>query len=425
MVDFVSCTDPQSTCTNPLYSFQGAVGVCNNVTGLCLCPDGYFGVDLLAEWNDCHIGKAARTATESLALIASSIGLIMVVYGIYSLLSSWGARPTCVRGMLWLKFPTPEPSEVSYQRQYLERRKRRIFMAIFANLFSFSVISIAFQIMTLASPTFSVLQRPNGFGLFLISTDISSIVVALWMVLFAWFDTLPSFRLFSKMFPQIRNSVLVQHPSFILFAVLINCFLTCTLSFGVLFVFSLVRPDKITTVVVPWGLTVFGIELAVFVIILMAVCVLLLRLLNVFSDESSGKTSPGRSGALSPEARARFTEAKHTIWAMFILTIVCGPVSIALCMIMAWYPFARANFFFFVALFQAAGAVVALFTVFVFVFRMHYGVKKPAETTALLSRGIEPGSGDISISLGGDIHSPNPKFSFLGQEKAGPSTIPE
>jgi len=301
----------------------------------------------------------------------------------------------------------------------MERRKRRIFMLIFANMLSFCIIGIAFQSMVLADPVFAVLQRPNGFGLFLLSVQIGAIVVALYMVLFAWFDALPSFRLFSRMFPQIRSSLLVRYPNFIFLSVIVNCFLTCTLSFGVFFIFSLARPDQIVTRVVPWGMTVFGIELAIFMSILISVCVLLIRLLYVFSDDSStGKASPGRSGVLSAEAKARFTEAKHTIWAMLITTIVAGPVSVALCMIMAWHPFALANFFFFVALFQGAGAAVTLFSVYVFVFRMHYATKKPTDNGSLLTPGLERVSGDGSISLGGDIHSPNPKFSFVGLEKS-------
>ena len=418
MSSFVPCTDPESTCVNQQYSFGGVSGVCNNVTGLCICPEGYSGIDLLAIWNDCHIFEEARTVSEAMALVVNLIAMFLVIYGIARLLLSWEARLTLVNGVPWVVFPE-SPADVSYQRQTMERRKRRIFMLIFANYLSFCLIGISFQLMLLGDPMYSVLQRPNPLGLFLISIQIGAIVVALYMVLFAWFDALPSFRLFSRMFPQVRTAFLVRYPNFIFLAVVINCALTCTLSFGVFFIYSLVRPDHVLTLIIPWGMTLFGMELSIYMCILMAVCILLLRLVKVFSDDSSGKGgSPRANGTLSAEAKARFREAKHTIWAMFIVTMICGPVAVLLCMVMAWHPFALANFFFFVAVFQAAGACVAIFTVYVFVFRMHYAAKKPADATALAPLGMERGSGDGSISLGGDVHSPNPKFSFISTDKS-------
>jgi hypothetical protein len=257
--------------------------------------------------------------------------------------------------------------------------------------------------------------------LFLIATEIGAIVVALWMILFAWFDALPSFKLFARIFPQIRSYFLVRYPSFIYVAVITNSLFTCIASFGVFFLFSYVRPDKIPTVVVPWGVSVFGIELAVFMCILSAVCVLLLRLINVFSAESSsGNKSPRGGGGLSSEAKKRFRDAKRTVWSMLISVLGAGPWAITLCFVMAWNPFASANFFFFVALLQGAGAAVSIFATYVFVFRMHYAARRSIDTTALTNgNGLDRAvSNDGSISLGGDFHSPNPKFSVIGQEKS-------
>jgi len=422
---FVNCTDPTSACEasgGGPYSFLGVAGTCDVASGLCLCPPGYSGIDLLSVWNDCHIREQARVALEATSLAINVLAHIMVSYGIISLLRSWEARPIRLYGLLpWIQFPPPSPSQISYQRQMNERRKRRIFIAIFASLLVFSNCGILFQAILLGDPVFSVFERPNGFGIFLMTMDITSIMVALYMVLYAWFDALPSFRLFSKMFPQIRDAFLVRYPNFVFLSVVLNIVLTATVCFGLFFLLSVARPDLIRSVVIPWGMTVFAIELVIYLAILLSVCVLLIRLLNVFSGESSRPSSPGRATLLSQEARSRFRDARHTIYVMFFAAALAGPWAIVLCFMMAWHPYALANFFFFVSMLQAAGAAVALLIVYVFVFRMQYAKKRPVETVtgSIVSGQVEPRlSGDGSISLGGEVHSPNPKFSFLSLDKS-------
>jgi hypothetical protein len=419
MTAFVPCTSLESTCVDVKYSYGGVAGVCNLTTGLCQCPPGFSGVDLLSVWNDCHINEVQRSAAEALSLVINVLALMLVTYGIFRLMRSWEAKFFLkYRCLPWIKFAAF--TDISYQRQSMERRKRRLFVAIFSNLFNFSVIAVSFQIMLLANPDFSVLERPNTLGLLFLSIQVGAIVLALYLVLYAWFDALPSFRLFSKMFPEIRTSLLVRYPNFVFLSVVINSFLTCSLSFAVFFIYSAARPDQIRDLVIPWGMTLFAIELAILQSFLIAVCVLLIRLLNVFSSDDSGRSSPGRAGLLSPEAKARFTEAKHTIWGMFWSSVICGPIAIALCLVMAWVPYATANFFLFVAVFQGAGAAVCIFISYVFIFRLDYATKRTVENTGLISGQTfeNRGSGDGSVSLAGDIHSPNPKFSFIGQEKS-------
>jgi hypothetical protein len=405
---FVNCSDPTSTCENSRYSLGGVSGQCDRESGLCICPDGFNGVDLLSLWNDCHISEVSRTIVYGIALSVSSIGLLVVLAGITRLLLVWKAFLVCEGGLPRIRFPPS--SQVSYQRQMMEKRKREVFLVILFNLCNFCWISLGFQIMSFVNPQFAELQRPNALGLLMVSVQIGAIICGLYSILFAWFDALPSFKLFANMFPQIRNYFLVRYPSFIGFMVLFNCAFSCLLSFIVFFLYAVANPEEIDIRVIPGGMTVFAIELIIFMMVLASVCALLLRLLSVFSDETSSRGSPvaGRAGILSKEARDRFTDAKHTIWVMLLLALVAGPISVALCLILAWDPFAIANYFFFVSLLQGAGSLLAIFTVYVFVLRLGYAAPRRNDTGTVEI----PQSGDGSMSL--DINSGNPKYSFTG-----------
>jgi hypothetical protein len=87
---FVPCTSSQSTCLTTSGLFFGSQGVCNTMTDMCECPEGYTGIDDVAVYNDCHINIKFRLACHGTTLVLSSLAAVVSLAALLKLAIMWG-----------------------------------------------------------------------------------------------------------------------------------------------------------------------------------------------------------------------------------------------------------------------------------------------------------------------------------------------
>lgn len=92
MVQFVNCSSSESKCQTENYFtvFGGTTGVCNATSGLCICPAGYDGIDVLTTTNDCHVSHEIRRIILSVGLAVSIFVGVFILLGFIALMFRWG-----------------------------------------------------------------------------------------------------------------------------------------------------------------------------------------------------------------------------------------------------------------------------------------------------------------------------------------------
>jgi hypothetical protein len=78
----------------------GSVGQCNTTTGLCTCPDGFWGADDYQLYNQCHVNKNLQSGFYYTCLLMSSSLALHTTYGMVALLLRWGYAQRFLR---WLR----------------------------------------------------------------------------------------------------------------------------------------------------------------------------------------------------------------------------------------------------------------------------------------------------------------------------------
>jgi hypothetical protein len=68
----------------------GSAGQCNTTSGLCTCPEGYWGADDYQLFNQCHVNKGMQSGFYYVCLFMSSTLALHTTYGIITLLCRWG-----------------------------------------------------------------------------------------------------------------------------------------------------------------------------------------------------------------------------------------------------------------------------------------------------------------------------------------------
>lgn len=72
----VDCEAAESLCET-VFEFGGGFGECDNVTGLCLCEEGFSGQDSFEVFNDCRVNEDTKEVMHALVVAVSGFALFM------------------------------------------------------------------------------------------------------------------------------------------------------------------------------------------------------------------------------------------------------------------------------------------------------------------------------------------------------------
>lgn len=453
---FVNCSISQ--CEVNQGAFQSSVGVCNQTTQLCMCPEGYNGEDLWAVWNDCHIYVYQRDTFEIALLVLSAISLVASLLGLLTLLIKWeiiywvggangGGEPfelalkppsrLTVRSPDTSKLPAsdasnrPPPSPLplvlseepsraindspsaptqrksrtsmipkanlselfleprangtnSFQQLQAEQRRRRNTTAvvvswIFAGscVFTFVLLRVLYKVR---------IEQNHHLLLLSMGSAMFFTLFALWLQVYTWFSNLPSLRLFSGMFPKIKNNILVRFPFLLRNLLILNgvmFFLASEICWWILPVFVGVQGQDMAKIV----FTICAAEVLFFAMVSNSVSMILIRLFRTFENgnELDGPKSGGRK-------KRKFTNGENTVKTMIVLTSIAAPFFAIWMLVFCW---SDAAFQFCLICFYGialAASLASLVSTYIFVFRMS-GAKASSprnRATTLSSRQNQP-----------------------------------
>ncbi|KAH9256514.1 hypothetical protein BASA81_005429 [Batrachochytrium salamandrivorans] len=450
---FVNCSI--SLCETNSGVFLSSVGVCNQTTQLCMCPEGYNGEDVWATWNDCHINIYQRDVLEICALVLSAISLVAALLGLVTLLIKWeviywggasgepfelAAKPpsrlTVVRSPDSSKLPTSdgsnrllpsplplllseEPSRAindspsapaqrksrtsmlpkanlselflepkangtnSFQQLQAEQRRRRNTAAVVISwictgscVFTFMLLRVLYKVR---------IEQNNHLLLLSMGSAVFFTLFSLWLQVYTWFSNLPSLRLFSGMFPKIKNNILVRFPFLLRNILILNAvvfFLACEICWWILPVFVGVQGQDMAKIV----FTISSAEVLFFAFVSNSVSMILIRLFRTF--ENGNELDAPTSG----KKKRKFTNGENTVKTMVFLTSIAAPFFAVWMLVFCWND---AAFQFCIILFcgiAVAATLASLVSTYIFVFRMS-GAKTSSprnRATTLSSRQNQP-----------------------------------
>jgi hypothetical protein len=236
------------------------------------------------------------------------------------------------------------------------------------------------------------------------------VVTSLWLVSYTWFSSLPSLRLFGKMFPQVEENFLIRYPSLVKITAILNTVL-CTLTTLVLIVIIPSIDPSRTTECFTAAMTAFSVFISMYCIAMFLITKLLIELFAVLQQNKNTlspsvvQSPPGNSNngttAASPtitssgsggEANRRpstlvtsnlspnnnnnksgqrgVENALLTIRAMNFLVVFAALLAVPFMLTMVWSPVARGTWYFFWSFLEVIALGVVLVMSYVFVVRM-------------------------------------------------------
>jgi len=125
---WMNCTAPESTCTKLPFASEywlgGKDGACDAASGMCLCPAGTNGLDLIGAHNDCHVAVATQNGLDIFTVVFASAAAVLSAYSLCKLLSKWkviGELGGSLR-RITLTNSTLPPDELPYGASPMPRR---------------------------------------------------------------------------------------------------------------------------------------------------------------------------------------------------------------------------------------------------------------------------------------------------------------
>ena len=444
----VPCTSPASQCEAPL-TVAGGVGTCNATTGVCECPPGYTGRDFVVTWNECVSLTWLQELFRAFTTACVVLGFVAMVVLLWDLLRRWGvvvfqadgsvddaagggggggaddaaAGAGAVESPAPESAPTPTPTPTpgvseprarrtsqlptinasqlmspktnnptqSYQQTLATRKRRQLTLWLVGNFLLFDLATLAVQITRHVGFNISDAFWVQLVGIWI---QLTTIVWALWLGAYIWFSTLPSLRVFARMFPSISRNFLFRNPRLVKFLAVGNSVAVVVLMSSVL-VWVLVSPQTVD-IAASFFVTVFFLFVVTFCITMMGVCWTLLSVFQLFltndaplagnvaanANANAIVAAPSSPPALaldpatksggdsSPPTRARTASravprglgpAILTVRVMMLAVCFAGPGASALILCMGWAPGARRNWDELFSVLEITGIVVSLF----------------------------------------------------------------
>jgi hypothetical protein len=445
----------KSLCESPPLLLAGAIpGICNGLTGICVCPSGYSGKDALHTWNDCHVFEPLKFGLEIAALVALSVAGCIQLFLLIRLLLFWGiisfheqtnnnnnspltepfpdepfqtggtggqqqqqvinggdkrgsngingitgrvsgstpnnnnttiTSPPPPRRVSQLALTSPlnintitPPSSrrisaipkfnlselaspginapsIAHQQNVAEKARRRSMIMLLILSMFYSFCGIWFQITRLVHGT--TLDEGNVSQYLALSFGIQSFISCVWLLLVNWFSRLPSLQVFSTMFPELEKKFLFKHPNFIRVMAIANSVIMFALIIVFLLVIPVARPE-LSFLSLQISFIIAAVEVVVVATCSQAVSLLLLK---IFRTLQTGLADVNKLDAKPKAKNKTLQEATVMIKVVLSISIIFGPSSIVVILMMGYWPWARAFYYLFLSVIWIGGAcIVAL-----------------------------------------------------------------
>ena len=358
----------------------GVAGVCNNATGRCDCPEGYSGSDDWGLYASCHVPVAKQRIMWTVHLGLHAALTMVALAGILWLAYHWNfvSAPRLSRrlshGVESSSLPHFDGSESPSRTKSASMRKnslvshgtgvdkhvwrrQRDTLCSLALILLFSTCGLVY-VGTFFAGVFRFEYLWYKDAAFAIAAP--SVVCSLWGVLYIWYRSLPSLRLYGRLF-QFR-SVLIDYPRAVRNATFLMIAAMFVASVGTLFVVPRVTRD-------PLSLARANGFFFVFVMLdLVAFCLFftpLLALLHRIFTEVKAISASGPQLDLAPVG-----QTLRTVYLMFIAELIVAPSTIALFAVAAFTEFGQQNRWLLVNAVGIAGVLAGATTYYIFVFRL-------------------------------------------------------
>ena len=206
-----------SICEQPGF-ISGVKGVCNNITGLCDCPEGFSGLDFWMPSKSCEVSEVAAKALSSVVLALTACTIIIAGYFFISTFIRLGyyreikaslsinsrapesIETTTLSGIMERDFSTSRRTlkrkKAKPSQHLLEKRKRWI-VATMGMLVMNPVLHLPYFILLVLDEPIYRYQVPYLLDISM-SLALAIIPGCLWMVAYVYYMTLPGLERLRK-----------------------------------------------------------------------------------------------------------------------------------------------------------------------------------------------------------------------------------
>ena len=145
----------------------GVAGTCNNVTGLCDCPEGFTGRDVWASFESCHIPIDLATTLNRAYVVADGVTSIIIFCILVYVFIKWQFYSDFVARLRSTVDRSQSFGQVSRSGQdgrtestvqvgrspmpFVSKRRQRIFVAL-VMMFLYPVFSLPYAVMNALNP---------------------------------------------------------------------------------------------------------------------------------------------------------------------------------------------------------------------------------------------------------------------------------